>query len=123
MSSFTKPLDLRFHDVEMSERPFELLTSFEYHIGEEGSGNVITVPAGYRTDFASVPKFFHRVFSPVGAHGKAAVIHDWLCDTEKKRFDYMQAADIFGEAMEVLGVPSWRRKLMVKAVKAFGPRF
>lgn len=123
MSSFTKPLDLRFLDAPLKERPFMLLTEFEYHVGGLDSGEVITVPRGYRTDFASIPRFFHRLLNPVGRHGKAAVIHDWLCDAPEKEYNYIEAADIFGEAMEVLGVPKWKRSIMVMAVKMGGPRF
>ena len=33
------------------------------------------------------------------------------------------AADIFNEALAVLGEPAWRRAIMVWAVKWFGPKF
>ena len=81
------------------------------------------MPAGYRTDFASVPRFFHRIVSPVGRHGKAAIVHDWLCDESPKTTDYWQAAEIFDEAMEALGVSRIRRKIMVAAVLVGGPKF
>jgi len=41
---------------------------------------LITVPAGYRTDFASIPRLVWPLLPPVGRGGKAAIIHDWLCD-------------------------------------------
>lgn len=128
MSSFTRPLDLRFHNAPLNEKPFELLSDFEYKTGPQTgfkklSSETITVPAGYRTDFASVPKFFHRVINPIGRYGKAAVVHDWLCDVEPKICDHKRAAEIFGEAMQVLKVPAWKRKTMVWAVLIGGPRF
>lgn len=123
MSSFTVPLDIRFHDVPLKDKPFELLTDFEYHVGEEGSGNVIYVPKGYRTDFASIPSFFHRVLNPIGPHGKAAVIHDWLCDEDPHSCDHRYAAKIFLEGMVVLNVKPWKRNIMYKAVLFKGPKF
>ena len=119
MSSFTKPLDLRFHDRPLKEKPFELLEEFEFYYHKI----LITIPAGYCTDFASIPRFFHRVLNPVGPHGKAAVVHDWLCDGGDKRFNYIDAANVFDEGMRVLNVKPWKRKTMVRAVKTFGPKF
>lgn len=123
MSSFTNPLDVRVHNVEWKDKPFELLTAFTYYVGELGSDEFITVPAGYRTDFASIPRVFHRLINPVGRHGKAAVVHDWLCDQSPKTVDHIRAADIFDEAMAVSGVPAARRRAMVLAVKVGGPKF
>lgn len=39
----------------------------------------ITVPAGFSTDFASVPKLAQAIYPPMGYYGNAAVLHDWLC--------------------------------------------
>lgn len=119
MKAFPKPLDLRFLDDDLEDKPFELLESFHF-IHRNYS---ITVPRGYRTDFASVPKIFHRLIGPIGPHGKAAVIHDWLCDESPKRMDYKEAAHVFGLAMEILRVPKWERWAMVRAVRIGGPRF
>ena len=65
----------------------------------------ITVPAGHRTDFASIPRVLWPLLPPVGRTGKAAVIHDWLCDEHPHSVDHKMAADIFNEAMTVLGEP------------------
>jgi len=66
----------------------------------------ITVPAGYRTDFASIPHPMTRLvwplLPPVGRSGKAAVIHDWLCGEQPHSVDHKMAADIINEAMTVL---------------------
>jgi hypothetical protein len=40
-----------------------------------------------------------------------------------KTTDYWQAAEIFDEAMEALGVSRIRRKIMVAAVVVGGPKF
>lgn len=113
-STFKTPADLRF----VGDYRFELLAPFEYHIGDFPSDRVIEVPAGYVTDFASVPRALWAVFPPHGPWAKAAIVHDYLYDYAigtRARADL-----IFLEAMQVLGVPRWRRYLMYWAVRAFG---
>lgn len=41
-------------------------------------GDTFTVPSGFVTDFATVPRFLHWLVSPYGAYTRAAVLHDWL---------------------------------------------
>lgn len=43
-----------------------------------GERDTFTVPAGFVTDFASVPRFLHWLVLPYGAYTRAAVLHDWL---------------------------------------------
>ncbi len=115
MSSFTKPLILKFLD----EAPFfELHEEFEFFIDHTEEVKVtFTIPKGFRTDFASIPKAFRMIVSPIGLHGKAAVLHDYLCE-----YGYMtrkEADEIFLEAMKILGVGWVRRTIMYKAVRAY----
>jgi hypothetical protein len=44
-----------------------------------GERDVITIPAGFSTDLASVPRIFWPVISPTGAWERACVLHDHLC--------------------------------------------
>lgn len=81
----------------------------------------ITVPKGYRTDFASVPRFFWRLYPPVGRYCQAAVLHDYLCDTQE--LSYKQTHQMFEYAMIQTGVKPRTRKVMAWAVKKFGPRW
>ena len=39
----------------------------------------ITVPAGFRTDLASVPRFLWAFIPPMGRYTQAVVVHDWMC--------------------------------------------
>ena len=91
---------------------------FVYAVGELGGNDSITVPAGFITDFASVPRLFWRLFPPWGKYGKAAVLHDYLY--HKQRRSRREADAIFLEAMGVLGVPWLSREMMYAAVRAFG---
>ncbi len=123
MSSFTKPLIIEFDYEGNCRKPYILHESFSYYTDLLPMITLIDVPAGYRTDFASIPRLFWRVLPPAGKYGKAAVIHDWLCDVNPKLCDHKLAADVFNEAMAVLGVGKMKRWIMVSAVKHFGPRF
>jgi hypothetical protein len=114
MSSFTVPADLRMLDNYC----FELLSQFEYHIGDYPSSNVIVVPAGTVTDLASVPRLLWVILPPHGRWAKAAIIHDYLYANGIGTKEF--ADRVFLEAMEILGVPKTKRTLMYWAVRLFG---
>lgn len=82
------------------------------------SGQVITVPQGFVTDFASVPRVFWRIVPPWGEYSPAAVVHDWLYTIAQGT---RKAADLlFLELMERLGVPAVIRTAMYWAVRVGG---
>lgn len=115
MSSFTQPLTV----TKIGSRLWRVERSFTYYLGsEENPSGKITVPKGFITDFASVPRAFWWLFPPDGQYTQAAVLHDYLYF---KAFSSRKWADeIFYEAMGVLEVPWWKRKLMYRAVRLFG---
>lgn len=101
----------------------QLLLPFEYRVGHADSPVVIVAPAGYVTDFASIPRVAWTLIGPpLGRHARAAIIHDWLYDTNGDwgRFSREQSDEIFLEAMEVVGVPWLKRSAMFRAVRAGG---
>ena len=78
----------------------------------------ITVPEGFTTDFASVPRLpvAYAIFGDV-AHAPA-VIHDYLySETVYARSD---CDAVFLEAMEAAGISWWKRRMMWLAVRAAG---
>lgn len=78
----------------------------------------LTVPAGFETDLASVPRALWSVFPPYGDHLKAAVVHDYLY-----RYNTISRARcdaIFLAVMARYGVPAWKRWCMYGAVRLFG---
>ena len=115
MSRFTESLVV----TPLSDgKTWIILNDFAYEIGEEGSGDIINVPIGTYTDFASIPRSLWAVFPRWGKYGNAAVIHDWMYwDQSRSR---KEADDIFLEGMEVLEVPAWKRKTIYRAVRMFG---
>ena len=115
MSSFTSPLIVT---PMLDGRKWKLFRSFAYHIGSKYSGNKITVPAGFITDFASVPWILWTFLPSWGKYGKAAVVHDYLYQTHNQtRF---MADAIFYEAMVVGGTAKWKAKMMYYGVRLFG---
>ena len=64
MSQFTTELIIKPIDGKY----WELLEGFEYHVGTYPSIEIITVPPGFITDFASVPRIFWPIIAPRGKH-------------------------------------------------------
>ena len=116
MSSFTTPLQTELNDDGKTDT---LLAAFIYRIGEKGSGKFIAVPKGFVTDWASVPRILHTVLPPRGRYSKAAVLHDFLYKTHYQ--DNRKACDkLFYEAMGVLGVKWWKKKMLYRGVRVGG---
>ncbi|MDD3468235.1 MAG: DUF1353 domain-containing protein [Campylobacterales bacterium] len=113
-SSFKTPLIVEVIDA----RTYMIAEPFEYHVGTFPSDDFISVPIGFITDFASIPRLFWSIMPPDGIYAKAAVIHDYLYDNALRT--KKEADNIFYEAMGVLNVPKWQRCTMYIAVKFFG---
>ncbi len=113
MSSFTDPLV-----VEKKNNKWRVARELVYYVGEEGSDDKIVVPKGFVTDFASVPRLFWAFIPPDGSYTAAAVVHDYLYHTQER--SRKESDLIFLEAMEVLGVVWWKRKVMYRSVRMFG---
>lgn len=104
MSSFTTPLIV---SPLPNGRDWRLFRSFTYHVGSKYSKDKITVPAGFITDFATIPKCFLWWLPYWAKYNKAPVLHDQLYKTKKimgKSITQKKADDIFLEAMLV----EWR---------------
>lgn len=84
------------------------------------SGDIIYIPAGLETDFASVPRVFWSIIPPTGRWGSAAVLHDFLYET--RFYDRKTCDDLFLEAMKNLGVNYFVRYIMYYAVRSFGKK-
>lgn len=98
-------------------------------------GDTFTVPIGFVTDFATIPRFLHWLVSPYGAYTRAAVLHDWLlvslAEWDKQHplhgretYDHSEPPansrdtdGIFRRVMQDLGVPWSTRWLMWAGVR------
>lgn len=99
----------------VDDRMWELVDPVIYH----GRDDAWTVPAGFRTDFATVPKILQWLTPRTGRYSPAAVVHDFLCDT--KPVSRKDADGIFRRILHELGVPVLLRWLMWAGVR-FGAR-
>jgi hypothetical protein len=117
-TSFRRPLILKFLDTD-DPKCFELYEEFEYKIGNDPD-NIIYIPEGFRTDFGSVPSIFQPIIKPVGKHGKACLVHDFLCIHGKEYgITRKEADELFLEAMEALEVGWLKRHTMYRAVRLY----
>ena len=100
MSQFTS----NFKGELIGRNKWKNLEEFEYHIGEYPSKEVIVVPVGFETDFASVPRIFWPYISPIDLHAKAAIVHDYCY--YYGLYDRKRCDEIFLEALKVLNIKS-----------------
>lgn len=112
MSEFLDPLCL----TEIDDKIFQICDHpLRYQSDIAG---LLTVPVGFKTDFASVPRI-GIIYAMLGdtAH-QPAVVHDWLYYagiTTRKTAD-----DVFLEAMIASGISAWRRWPIYWGVRAGG---
>lgn len=80
-SSFTTPISLELLDVtpDADGRNWRLLAEFDF--ASQVLERIVRVPAGFETDFASIPRLFWNILPPTGRYAKAAVVHDYLYRT------------------------------------------
>ena len=82
------------------------------------AGQTFTVPAGFVTDLASVPRWPVVYLLAGGTANEASVVHDFLYTTRPVTRALADA--VLKEASAVTGVPAWRRWLMWIGVRVGG---
>ena len=82
----------------------------------------LTVPAGFESDGASVPRFFWRAVFPPGdaAALRAAILHDWIYREQPEGWTRADADNLFYEVLVGDGVPKRRALLAYWGVRLFG---
>jgi hypothetical protein len=105
---------------------WRVLKEFKFYMGSPKSNMYVTVPAGYLTDGASVPRLFWNIVPPWGRYGAATTVHDVLCeyltivvDEKPTPISRADADNILREAMLVLGVPPYKAWMIYTAVAAY----
>lgn len=119
MSTFTTPLQLEYLDG----RTWKLLADFDF--ASETLERMVRVPAGFVTDFASIPRPLWALLPPTGRYGKAAVIHDDLYRSPhmvRPAVTRLQADRTLREGMEALGVTWLVRQVIYLGVRLGGRR-
>ena len=110
--------------VESTGDKWVLKRAFKFYYADKEGTPVkeVVIAEGFITDFASTPKFLYPWFPPIGIYNKAAMVHDFLYSAPESftQITRAEADRFFLQAMEVLKVPAWKRKLMYFAVRLFG---
>jgi hypothetical protein len=99
-----------------------LLEDFVVRILPEPSGWVVSVPKGYKTDGASIPRFAWPIVGPplYVPYFPASIIHDYLCDTADTYEQRVLADAVFFLLLQRLHIEVWRRTVMYLAVRWWG---
>lgn len=93
---------------------FELVQQVRY----QADDRVFTIPAGFSTDFASVPRPFVWLLPKYGVYTRAAILHDYL--VVEKPVSAVEADRLFVRALRDLGTPLIRRWIMWAGVRIGG---
>ncbi|TFY92955.1 DUF1353 domain-containing protein [Pseudomonas nabeulensis] len=118
MSRFTTTLKTE----QTGRRSYTLLADLVLADDDE---QVITVPSGFTTDFASI-KVLHNallfvLFALVSGYGNyAATVHDWLY--EHGSLTRKEADAVLYRALRAEGVARWRAWLMYAGVRLGGAK-
>lgn len=107
---------LRLESVAPGSKLKIVLSPFAY--SSDVLDRIVTVPAGFETDLASVPRLPVAYLLFGDASQEAAVIHDFLYSGGL--VTRAQADEVFAEAMKAEGVAAWRRGPMWLAVRLAG---
>lgn len=91
----------------------------------EGKDEAWTVPAGFETDFATVPRVIQWLIPTYGKYTLAAILHDYFCvelgrayKEEREPFITSSNTDgVFRRVMRELGVPFAQRWLIWTGVR------
>lgn len=121
MSAFPDEAQFKVHGYRHGSMILQLTAPFRYH--SQRIGETITVPSGFISDGASVPRIFWTLFSPFGEYFRAALVHDFLYTGANRVYNRAESDRIFLEAMVEAGVPFIRRRLIYRAVRVGGWRF
>lgn len=97
-----------------SNGEWTLIAPLTWELGFLGSGLRVEVPAGFRSDLASIPVWARSIFDRGDSrYAKAAILHDYML---KKGFDRLTAAAEFHSALRASRVKKWKRLTMFLVV-------
>lgn len=99
----------------LDDERWELVAPIIYR----GKIDTFVVPAGFVTDFASVPRVAVWLIPRFGRYTPAAILHDWLCGPGIRGglIAPVDADGVFRRVMRELGVPTVQRWLMWTGVR------
>jgi hypothetical protein len=80
---------------------------------------IIQIPTGFVTDFASIPRPLWSILPPTGTYSRAAVVHDF-CYRTPGFVTRAQADAVLNEAMDLLNCAWATRQVIYRGVRIFG---
>ena len=85
----------------------------------------ITVPNGFATDGASIPRFLWPIIGPPmrGGYLVPAIVHDYLCVEAKTYQERVMADGLFFALLHRYQVPAWKRCAMYLGVRFYARLF
>lgn len=109
---------------------WKLVPGFRYYVGSEDSGIYVDIPTGFLTDGATIPRFLWWLLPPIGEYSQATTLHDRLCgvyeitvvkngNATQIKIDRKEVDRILNEAMGVLEVTPWKRKVIMTGVNVY----
>lgn len=104
--------------IRLSEDLWRLAAPLRVHVNIDGKDVFITVPAGFETDFESVPRIPVAFLLTAKFGERAAVLHDYMYKTGK--LPRAQADAIYRAALAADDVAWWRRWAMWAGVRVGG---
>ena len=114
MPRFSVPLTT----TQLASGLFRVEISFKYYYGEFPNERFVEVEKGFVSDLYSVPWPFSMLVPKSGIGNQAAVLHDKI--SKEQMFNKKTRDKMLLNAMMILNVPKWRRKLIHTGVKRFG---
>lgn len=117
MSRISEFFPLPLKGEYIGKGQWKLTAPFEYHSKRYG---VIKIPTNFISDGASIPKIFYSLIGGrwTGKYVEAAICHDWLYFSQI--YSRRKSDRIFLNAMKVLRVSWWKRRMMFYAVRIGG---
>jgi hypothetical protein len=109
---FPLPLELRY----LCGRRWRLVAPFIFLAEHQ----MIQIPAGFETDFNSIPRWLWSLLPP-NDHGEAAVVHDFLYAHPNGR-SRDDCDNLYDYILRLLGAPTWKRKAMRWGLRLVGWR-
>jgi Protein of unknown function (DUF1353) len=120
VSRFLTNLDVEMTSDTANEGRGEWVLTQALQYQSDLMGAIYTVPIGFATDFASVPRVPIAFLLAGDTASRPAALHDWLYTYPHPVALRSQADALLKEAAKADGVPAWRAWLLWAGVRLGG---
>lgn len=107
---------------------FKIIGKNKYQLGEDliyldENNELYLVPKGFKTDWATIPRFLWFITSPVDDARLSATLHDWNYSLKGSTgISRKKSDELFKESLkyDIPPSPEWKRILMYLTLRLFG---